>query len=100
MSTVMHAGRNVDRFIETENESEAARLERRWFAACKHAEAMRVECEILREVFETAHANWREAQGRLTNIEALRNALEAECGSHGGHGQHLPPFECEALPQY
>jgi hypothetical protein len=82
MSTVMHRD-IVDRFVETENESEAARLECRWFAAYKHAEALRVECEILREVMEVAHANWREATGRLTSLEALRDELEFKIGSLG-----------------
>ncbi|HEY2684632.1 MAG TPA: hypothetical protein VGI93_14040 [Steroidobacteraceae bacterium] len=99
MSTVMRED-VAERVVESENESEAARLEQRWFAACKHAQAMRLECEILRDVLETAHANWREAVSRLTSVEALRDALEAECGSHTGQGRHLPFLEREAISRY
>lgn len=91
MSTVMHGDLTIDRFIETENESEAARLERRWFAAYKHAEALRVECEILREVMEVAHANWREASGRLADLEALRDELETQFGSLGDRARRPQP---------
>jgi hypothetical protein len=53
-------------------------LERRWFAAHQQVEALRRDCMILRDVMELASANWRDAAGRLADMEALRDALGEE----------------------
>jgi hypothetical protein len=78
---------------QSENESDSVLLERRWFAAHKAAQAMRVECEILREVMDTAHANWRDAMARLANLDALCDALEDQYVSfvEDSHGAHPVP---------
>jgi hypothetical protein len=76
---------------QSENESDAVLLERRWFAAHKAAQAMRVECEILREVMDTAQANWRDAMARLANLDALCGALEDQYASFVEHSQAAPP---------
>jgi len=75
----------------SENESDSVLLERRWFAAHKAAQAMRVECEILREVMDTAHANWRDAMARLANLDALCDALEDQYVSYVEHSHAALP---------
>jgi hypothetical protein len=75
---------------QSENESDSVLLERRWFAAHKAAQAMRVECEILREVMNTAQANWRDAMARLANLDALCDALEDQYVSYVEHSHAAP----------
>jgi hypothetical protein len=62
----------------TDCESVTALLELRWFAAHKRVEALRVDCEILREVVESAHLNWRSSLIELARMEAAREALADE----------------------
>lgn len=50
-------------------------LERRWFCSIAAARAMQAECEVLREVMETAEAAWRRARSKLMELECLRDAL-------------------------
>ena len=76
---------------QSENESDSVLLERRWFAAHKAAQAMRVECEILLEVMDTAHANWRDAMARLANLDALCDALEDQYVSFVEDSHVAPP---------
>jgi hypothetical protein len=76
---------------QSENESDSVLLERRWFAAHKAAQAMRVECEILREVMDTAQANWRDAMARLANLDALCDALEEQYVSFIEHSHPTLP---------
>ena len=53
-------------------------LERRWFAAFKAASGVRAECETLLESIALTEAAWREARVRLSELEALRDALGEE----------------------
>ena len=53
-------------------------LERRWFAAFKAASGVRAECEALLESMTLTHAAWTEARIRLSELEALRDALGEE----------------------
>jgi hypothetical protein len=62
----------------TDCESVTALLELRWFAAHKRVEALRVDCEILREVMESAQIHWRSARIELERMEAARQALADE----------------------
>jgi hypothetical protein len=77
-------------FGESENESNSVLLERRWFAAHQAARAMRTECEILRDVMNTAQSNWRDARSKLANLDALCNALEDEYARYVDCGFALP----------
>ena len=88
MATVMHC-----RTLETEPPAVSAEwLERRWYAAHMRAEDMRVQCEILRGVLELAHANWRDAVGKLADLEALRDQLACQYGALPGqsHASRSP----------
>jgi hypothetical protein len=53
-------------------------LERRWFAAFKAASGVRTECEALLESIELTQAAWSRARARLSELEALRDALGEE----------------------
>jgi hypothetical protein len=53
-------------------------LERRWFAAFKAASGVRAECEALLESMARTKAAWGRARARLSEIEALRDALGEE----------------------
>jgi len=64
--------RNVD------GDAAADLLQRRWFAAFKAASGARAECEALLEVISLAEAAWRRERVRLSEIEALRDALGEE----------------------
>jgi hypothetical protein len=79
-----------ERLGESENESNCVLLERRWFAAHKAASGLRTECEILREVMNTAQANWRDARSKLANLDALCNALQDEYARYIECGFALP----------
>jgi len=56
----------------------AERLERRWFAAFKAASGVRAECEELLEAVERTEQAWNRARARLSELEALRDALGQE----------------------
>jgi hypothetical protein len=58
-----------------ESESAAELLERRWFAALKAARTAQAECDVLLGVKELAEDAWRQTQGRLMELESLRDAL-------------------------
>jgi len=49
--------------------------ERRWFATYKRVEALRSECDVLREVAIAAEACWRRACTELAELETLRDVL-------------------------
>jgi chromosome segregation ATPase len=56
----------------------AERLERRWFAAFKAASDVRAECEGLLDAMEQSEKAWNHARARLSELEALRDALADE----------------------
>jgi hypothetical protein len=63
----MHSGDGED--------ARAALIERRWFASIAAVRATREECEVLRQVMETAEDAWRRARTELARLESLRDAL-------------------------
>ena len=63
---------------DTIGDAAANLLERRWFAAFKAASGVRAECEALLESMTLTHAAWTEARVRLSELEALRDALGEE----------------------
>jgi hypothetical protein len=62
------------------DEDGAARavIERRWFALHRAAGRLQQECEGIAEVLQATHDAWRDAHSRLSEIEALRDALGEE----------------------
>jgi hypothetical protein len=62
------------------DEDGAARtvIERRWFALHRAAGRLQQECEGIAEVLQATHDAWRDARSRLSEIEALRDALGEE----------------------
>jgi hypothetical protein len=62
----------------TEGDAAANLLERRWFAAFKAASGVRAECEALLESMAHTQATWGRARERLSELEALRDALGEE----------------------
>jgi hypothetical protein len=79
-----------DGYPRSENESEAVLLERRWFAAHKAVQAMKIECKILSEVLNTAHANWRDANAKLADLDALCKVLERQYANYVEYGRMTP----------
>jgi hypothetical protein len=63
---------------DTVGDAAANLLERRWFAAFKTASGIRTECEALLESMAITQAAWSQARVRLSQIEALRDALGGE----------------------
>ena len=61
-----------------EGEPAATLLERRWFAVFKAASDVRAECEALLELMANTQAAWSRARARLSELEALRDALGDE----------------------
>ena len=61
-----------------DGEPAAALLERQWFAAFKAASDTRAECEALLEAMATTQEAWSRARARLSELEALRDALEED----------------------
>ena len=73
---------------DTVGDAAANLLERRWFAAFKAASGVRAECEALLESMAITQAAWSQARVRLSEFEALRDAL----------GEELEALdECEAV---
>lgn len=66
----------IKRYVD--GEPAAVLLERRWFAAFKAASGVRAECETLLESMASARTAWSRARGRLSELEALRDALAEE----------------------
>jgi hypothetical protein len=62
----------------TEGDAAANLLERRWFAAFKAASGVRAECEALLESMAHTQATWGRARERLSELEAMRDALGEE----------------------
>jgi hypothetical protein len=62
----------------TEGDAAANLLERRWFAAFKAASGARAECEALLESMTIVQSAWSQARARLSEFEALRDALGDE----------------------
>jgi hypothetical protein len=62
----------------TDRDAAANLLERRWFAAFKAASGVRAECEALLESMALTQAAWGRARTRLSELEALRDALGEE----------------------
>ena len=63
---------------DTVGDAAANLLERRWFAAFKAASGVRAECEALLESMARTKAAWGSARARLSELEALRDALGEE----------------------
>jgi hypothetical protein len=63
---------------DTVGDAAANLLERRWFAAFKAASGIRAECEALLESMAITQAAWSQARVRLSELEALRDALGEE----------------------
>jgi hypothetical protein len=63
---------------DTVGDAAANLLERRWFAAFKAASGVRAECETLLESMALTQAAWGRARARLSELEALRDALGEE----------------------
>jgi hypothetical protein len=63
---------------DTVGDAAANLLERRWFAAFKVASGVRAECEALLESMAITQAAWSQARVRLSELEALRDALGEE----------------------
>jgi hypothetical protein len=63
---------------DTVGDAAANLLERRWFAAFKAASGIRAECEALLESMALTQAAWSQARVRLSELEALRDALGEE----------------------
>jgi chromosome segregation ATPase len=61
-----------------DGEPAATLLEHRWFAAFKAASDVRAECEALLESLANTQAAWSRARARLSELEALRDALGEE----------------------
>jgi len=76
-----------------EGDVSAERLERRWFAAFKAASDVRAECEDLLEAMERTEMAWNRARARLSELEALRDALGDELAE-------LDAADTEARPDY
>lgn len=66
----------IKRYVD--GEPAAALLERRWFAAFKAASGVRAECESLLESMSIVQTAWSRARARLSELEALRDALGEE----------------------
>jgi|GEM_PF-1550372 hypothetical protein len=66
-----------------DGEPAAVLLERRWFAAFKAASGVRAECESLLESMSIVQTAWSRARTRLSELEAMRDALEEELDSLG-----------------
>jgi hypothetical protein len=63
---------------DPDSDVSAERLERRWFAAFKAASDVRAECEGLLDAMEQSEMAWNRARARLSELEALRDALADE----------------------
>jgi hypothetical protein len=61
-----------------DGDAAAALLERRWFAAFKAASSARAECEMLLDSMALTQDAWSRARVRLSEFEALRDALGEE----------------------
>jgi hypothetical protein len=66
----------IKRYVD--GEPAAVLLERRWFAAFKAASGVRTECEALLESMAITQTAWSRARVRLSELEALRDALGEE----------------------
>jgi hypothetical protein len=66
----------TNRYVD--GDAAANLLERRWFAAFKAASGVRAECEALLESMALTQAAWGRARTRLSELEALRDALGEE----------------------
>jgi hypothetical protein len=64
------------------DETEAALLERRWFAVLSAVSGLRAECGILLEASKLADLAWRRANVQLTEFEALQDMLEEQMSKH------------------
>jgi hypothetical protein len=61
-----------------EDESARAMMERRWFALHRAAGRLQEECAGLAEILDAAQAASRDARSRLSELEAMRDALGEE----------------------
>jgi hypothetical protein len=61
-----------------ENESGRAAIERRWFALHRAAGRQQRECEGIAQLLQATQDAWCDARSRLSELEALRDALGEE----------------------
>jgi hypothetical protein len=82
------------------DDAAASLLERRWFASTAAVHAMQMECELLREMSESAGNSWRQARIQLVRLEAIRDALGEELAERDGQREsaHGVPLEANAQP--
>jgi hypothetical protein len=67
----MHTGFDEDEYAR-------ALMERRWFALHRAASRLQEECAGLAEILDAAQDAWRDARSRLSELEAMRDALGEE----------------------
>jgi hypothetical protein len=72
-------------------------LERRWFAAFKAASGVRAECEALLESMALTQAAWVRARTRLSELEALRDALGEELEALDEREAQIPAEDSNAV---
>jgi hypothetical protein len=81
----------------TDGDAAANLLERRWFAAFKAASGVRTECEALLESMARTQAAWGRARARLSELEALRDALGEELEALDEPEAQIPGEDSEAV---
>jgi hypothetical protein len=61
-------------------DEEAVRMliERRWFALHRATARLQGECKVLAGVMQATQDDWREVRARLSELEAMRDALGDE----------------------
>jgi hypothetical protein len=82
-----------------DSDAAAGILERRWFASTGAVHAMQVECELLRELSESADNSWRQARIQLLRLEAIRDALGEELAERDGQREAAHGLRSEANAQ-
>jgi hypothetical protein len=80
-----------------DGEAAANLLERRWFAAFKAASSVRAECEALLESIVLTQAAWSGARARLSELEALRDALGEELEALDEREGQIPTEDSNAV---
>lgn len=83
----------IKRYVD--GEPAAVLLERRWFAAFKAASGVRAECESLLESMSIVQTAWSRARARLSELEALRDALGEELETLDQRDERVADEECD-----
>ncbi len=66
-------------------------IERRWFAASTAVDAMKGECEMLREVMLLAEEAFRQARVQLAELTVLRDSLGERLANPEAGEDRAPP---------